>query len=166
MFGFDFRQGQVPGGEKPKIGWDHIARRQANNIARDELLHGDFDEAMKLVQFRRDYTAFPFDAGGRLDHGAELRGRIIGAVLLNEGSEDSENDDHQNHQSRADLAERDRSRTLSGFLIRPHNSFAMLGRHSLAMRFGPINSSLAFASCWVSPSGEVRRSCQIAAGSA
>ena len=87
---------EVLRGEQAQVRRDHVAGREGDDVAGNDLFHRYLGEAFDLRDVRR--TAAALHARSGLDQGAQLGGRFVGAMLLDEGRHDRENhhggDDH------------------------------------------------------------------------
>ena len=94
---------QVLGGEQAQVGRDHVAGREGDDVARNELLDRDFGEAFDLGDVRR--AAAPLHARGGLHQGPQLGGGLVGAMLLDEGRDDRQDHHHGDDDGGARVAE-------------------------------------------------------------
>ncbi len=99
---------EILGADEAEIGGNHIAGRNAHDIARHELFDRNFDEAIGVAVSRS--AAASLDAGRRFHHGAELGGGVIGAMLLDESRNDGEKDNDRNDRGCSDVTKEIRSR--------------------------------------------------------
>ncbi len=76
---------EILGRDQSHIGGNHVAGREAHNIAGRQFLEGNFDEGIAADRS-------PHGSVGA-HHGAQLRGGRIGAMLLHEGEQHAQHDD-------------------------------------------------------------------------
>ena len=77
---------KVLGRQQPQVRRDHVAGGDIDDVAGYELVDGNLYEALDLGGQRR--RSPPFHARRRLDQRSQLRGSLIGAVLLDERGRD------------------------------------------------------------------------------
>ena len=84
---------QVLAGNDPQVGGDHVAGRQLDHVARDEL-------------GKRDFPRLPVadHGGGDADHRLELGGGIVGPGLLHEPQRHAQHDHPQHDDGRPSVA--------------------------------------------------------------
>jgi hypothetical protein len=88
---------QVLAVQEPEIGWDHVAGRQAHDVARHQHLHRQLGEIGRLEAL---------DAGRGLHHRAQPGGGFIRSMLLDEGGHDRQHHHDDDHDGGPDIAEK------------------------------------------------------------